>query len=95
MKKSVLWILVFVIVAFGLLYFGGLVPKQIDRGFKPAQGTPPKVAVPTGNIDEATAAILREVSADEDITPVDSDPTLTSQSDATDSFDKFFNARQL
>ncbi|MBI2033920.1 MAG: OadG family protein [Candidatus Liptonbacteria bacterium] len=100
MKKSILWILVFVIVAFGLLYFSGV----FNRGVEPTEVTPPAVqtppaptvAAPTGDIDEATAAILREVSSDEDMTPVDSDPTLTSQSDATiDGFDQSFNVSQF
>ena len=99
MKKSILWILVFMIVAFGLLYLSGVFKSGV-RPQEPLPGaqTPPAptVAAPTGNIDDATAAILREVSSDEDMTPVDSDPTLTSQSDAIiDGFDQSFNESQF
>ncbi len=101
MNKSVLWILVFVIVAFGLLYFSGVFKggvKPTTYVTPPAAQTPPtpKVATPTGNIDEATAAILREVSSGEEMTPVDSDPALTASSDAIiDGFDQSFNASQF
>ena len=89
------------IVAFGLLYFSGVFKGGVEPTIKvapPGAQTPsaPKIAEPTGNIDEAAAAILREVSADEDMTPVDSDPTLTSQSDALiDGFDQSFNVSQF
>ena len=99
MKKSVLWIVIFVIVALGLLYLSGVFKGGVQpQGPLPGAQTPPapKVAAPTGNIDDATAAILREVSSGEEMTPVDSDPTLTSQSGAIiDGFDQSFNVSQF
>ena len=95
MKKSVLWIVIFVIVAFGLLYlyfsgrFGG-------GGWGPTPVPLEPGRIPTGNIDDTTAAILREISAGEDVTPVDSDPTLTAPSDSLiNGFDQSFNASQF
>lgn len=89
------------IVAFGLLYFSGVFKGGVEPTTyvtPPAAQTPPapKVAAPTGNIDETAAAILQEVFAGEEMTPVDSDPTLTSQSDATiNGFDQSFNVSQF
>lgn len=92
MKKSVLWIVIFVIVAFGLLYLGGVFKEG-----GPKTPRAPQVAVPpTGNIDDVTAAILGEVGAGEEMTPVDSDPTLTAPDDAIiGGFDQSFNASQF
>jgi hypothetical protein len=100
MKKSVLWIVIFVIVAFGLLYFSGVFKDGVEPTLvtPPVVQTPPAptVAEPTGNIDDATAAILKEVSSDEEMTPIDSDPTLASQNDAAiDGFDQSFNPSQF
>ena len=99
MKKSILLILVFVIVAFGLLYFSGVFKGGVQpQGLLPGAQTPraPQVAEPTGNIDDVAAAILKEVSAGEEMTPVDSDPTLTAPSDSIiNGFDQSFNASQF